>query len=87
MCVHDYCTAQHSTVLGVNLVGAEHPLDGHQDVLFGQVLPVELLAEPPELLHCDEAVVQHFLRPHGADALTEKLDHTDNGKDTHKTHI
>ena len=72
-------TAQHSTARSVNLdgLGADHLLDGVLDVLLGQLLPGELVPQPPELLHREEAVVEGVLRAHGGDPLAEKLDETE----------
>ena len=61
----------------VNLVEPQHPLGGQADVRLVQLAPVKLLSQPPQLLDCEELVVERVLGAHSGDPLAQQLDETE----------
>ena len=57
-------------------LGAQHPCHGPLDVRLTELLTVELLPEPAELLHREEAGVQGRLGPHGPNPLPQQFYHS-----------
>ena len=57
-------------------LGAQHPRHGPLDVRLVELLPVEVLPQPAELLHGEEAGVEGPLGPHRPDSLPQQFDHS-----------